>query len=303
MRAFLSILVVGCSGPTESSETTPSSSVDTGTTLALDDWLADTHHRATLHREATGHVAVDIGTPQGPTRFIVDSGASVSVLAEDLAAQLGVSGAPGTLTSVTGLDLEGEPLGTLPVVVLDLGLPGTGVTGILGAPFLAQNHAVIDFGEEVLHHGSEAASDDAGAWLLEQGFDEVTLTVDLIDFLTLEGEVDGAGPLHTVVDTGAPTSVMALSAAEDLGLELEPAKGKAATVGGVVESFVTPTETLALGGLQVAVPQVLVLDLSNINGQLQAAGLPRIDLLVGGDLLLEHEGVLHYDAERMFLRL
>ena len=182
-------------------------------------------------------------------------------------------------------------------------VPGLAVEGILGAPFLSEQNAVIDYAAATLFVGDRPR---AAARALREGKEgepwvEIPLELDPIGFLTLEGGLDDDAGLHTVVDSGAPEAILTLQAAERLGRPLDPADQGAATLGGAVDTFVSPAGTVWLGEYGARVGELLVLDLSAINDSLVLAGLPAIDLLVGGDLLDDHAAVVDYPGEALFL--
>jgi hypothetical protein len=210
--------------------------------------------------------------------------------------------------------LDAVPLPPVEVVVMDLdplnaGLAADGeppIDGILGAPVLVDTSAVIDYGEPALYLAAgpiEAELDLALQDALEaRGFDAVPLRRDpVVAFLWLDAEVDEVGPLVGLLDTGAQVTALELAAATALELELAPAGGSASTGGGPIGTFVTSVEALGLGGIALGARTVPVLDLGGINASLATVGLDPIEVLVGGDVLVERRAVVSAVGDVLFL--
>ncbi len=274
-------------------------------------WLAEalgeTHAKVEMTLEISGHLTIELDTPTGPRPFLVDTAASVNLVTEELASSL--SSEPGSrgLPVFFGLSLGEEPLDPFEATRADLGPAIEGVVGaggIVGAPFLLERHAVIDYPSRTLFLGGRprAAASAIRAAAADQPWVEIPVERDLIGFLSLEGGIGPDTGLHVVVDTGAPEPLVTLATAERLGLPLEPFDGGFGTLGGAVDSFVTEIVNLRLGEETLPGSRILVLDLSGINDLLGDAGLPAIDVLVGGALLDQYDGIVDYTGDAMFLR-
>jgi predicted aspartyl protease len=275
--------------------------------------VATSHVSVPLEMEISHHLAVEVDSPAGPLRFFVDTGASVSVLSEELADVLEVSPAPGGLVSVEGLSVGAVVLPSLQAALFDLsganaGLAAQGsppIDGILGADFLSGRAALIDYTVPALHLLEGELPSGLGpqlrSYMLEHGYEAVPLAPDLISFLWMEATLGGEGPLGALLDTGAAATAVELTTAEALDLELTEVAGGAATVGGALDTYATVVPQFELGSLALGSRELLVLDLSDINSQLGSVGLGPVEVLVGGDLLSERAAVVDYVGERLFL--
>lgn len=302
----------GSEGPGTS--TTPSGGSTPQVAVELDGVLSASHEGLPLDIEPTNHITVHADGNGEDLVFIVDSGASTTVLTPETASLLGISGSQGVPVSPTGLTVGSYAVSPTLTVILDLGatvaqLEAQGaphVAGILGAPFLDAHVAVIDYPSSTLYLASTAPADldgDLDAALTDGGYAAVDAVVDLVKFVTLPSTIDGSAPLNTIVDTGAGGSLVEYAAATRLGLPLEDAATGAATIGGARSTYRTHVGELTLSGSYVLEDRdLLVVDLSSINSQLQAGGLDPVEVLIGGEVLIERDAVLDYVGERLFLR-
>jgi predicted aspartyl protease len=314
-RFTLSLLVLAaCKTPEAAPEPTGAQEPSSPSLPPLDLGAVATSH-ASVPLELTGshHLAVEVGSPAGPLRFFVDTGASVSVLSEELAEVLEVSAGPSGLVLIEGLSVGAVAIPSLQATLLDLtganaALVAQGeapMDGILGADFLSDRAALIDYTMPALHLLEGELPSGLGpalrGHLLDHGYEAVALDPDLISFLWMDATLDGEGPLGALLDTGATATAVELTAAEALDLELVQGAGGAATVGGALDTYVTTVPQFGLGALELGSRELLVLDLGQINAQLGSVGLGPIEVLVGGDLLSERAAVVDYVGERLFL--
>ncbi len=107
-----------------------------------------------------------------------------------------------------------------------------------------------------------------------------------------------------LIDTGASRSVFSLRVVERLmGKDnLEKKEGITAGVGGDdLESFVFPMERLELGEVCLYDYQAVALDLDSIHDNYEKLGLPFIDGVIGGDLLVELKATINYRLRKIRL--
>lgn len=301
---------------TDPNDTDTDTDVDpTQEAVDFDAVLSPSHDGIPVELERTNHVSVSVDSPAGPLHFFVDSGASTTVLTEQTAAALGLTSPNGVPVTPTGLSVGGFAIAPSLTVIVDLdatnaGLAASGeqpIDGILGAPFLAAHDAVLVYPESTLYLVSGASPGGLAGALGDAadagGYDTVSLSPNLASFVELSATIDGSDALDGIVDTGAGASLVEKAAAARLGLSLEPAPTGAATIGGAVNTQQTTVSEWVIGDDHVVTDRtLLVVDLTGINSQLSAAGLHPIEVLVGGDLLIEQDGVLDYVGNRLFLR-
>lgn len=314
------LLLAACGGSDTDTSDSADTANETGTAgpageADLDALLAGSHEGIPLTAMSTGHLTVSVGTPVGTRRFLVDSGASTTVVTPQLASALGVSGPSGQLVNVPGLSVGSLTVGA-PVIIVDLagtnqqfvGAGEPAIDGILGAPFLNGSEAVISYPGRTLYLSASGAPTALAKQLRDalagSGYDTVAADVNVIQFVELpDVSIDGSSELTTIVDTGAGATLVELSAAIRLGLQLDELPGGgAATIGGAVDTYVTSVNALSFGDHALTDRSLLVVDLSDINGQLTGAGLAPIEVIVGADVLHEQEAVLDYVGGRLFLQ-
>lgn len=119
--------------------------------------------------------------------------------------------------------------------------------------------------------------------------------------IMVEGKIQGM-EAHFLIDTGASRSVfdpVVISHFID-DLQFEKKEGITAGVGSSdLESSVFYIEDLSIGAMQIKHYQAVALDLSNIHEMYGKLGLPRIDGIIGGDLLKRHKAIINYKSKKM----
>lgn len=107
-----------------------------------------------------------------------------------------------------------------------------------------------------------------------------------------------------LIDTGASRSVFDPSTISNFidDLEFEKKEGITAGVGSSdLESSTFTINSLAFGELEIRDYEAVALDLSNIHEMYDKLGLPRIDGILGGDLLKKHKAVINYRSKKLRL--
>jgi predicted aspartyl protease len=107
-------------------------------------------------------------------------------------------------------------------------------------------------------------------------------------------------PLNLFVDTGAAT-ILDCQVVSDLGRPLTKADDVATSLIGEADRYVT-TVDLALGGLKIGNLPVSCLNLVQLRGLHARMGWPRLDGLIGADLLAVLRARLDYDRKTLVIR-
>ena len=121
--------------------------------------------------------------------------------------------------------------------------------------------------------------------------------------IMVKGTIHGK-EAHFLVDTGASRSVFDPTRIADFidDLHFEPKEGMSAGVGSTgLETSVFHIESFFVGDLEIRNYQAVALDLSNIHEMYANLGLPRIDGILGGDLLKRHKAVINYKGKKLRL--
>ena len=107
-----------------------------------------------------------------------------------------------------------------------------------------------------------------------------------------------------LIDTGASRSVFdpktIATFIEDIAFEKK--EGMTAGVGSSdLESSTFVIDSFFVGDLEIRDYEAVALDLENIHEMYGKLGLPRIDGILGGDLLKRHKAVINYRSKKMRL--
>lgn len=113
--------------------------------------------------------------------------------------------------------------------------------------------------------------------------------------------------IHMLVDTGASRTVFDEKLLKDLlNLKDEDIHENPGPSGGIgtttLESSVTVIPDFRLGDLHFTSYQAALIDLEQVNQLFSAIGLPPVDGILGGDILLEHKAVIDYGKKVLKLK-
>jgi len=137
----------------------------------------------------------------------------------------------------------------------------------------------------------------------------IEVPIQLID---IEGEgfhIMVKGLIHGkeanfLIDTGASRSVFDLTRILEFidNLNFEKKEGLSAGVGSSdLESAAFIINSLAIGGFEINDYQAVGLDLGNVHEMYDKLNLPRIDGIIGGDLLKRYKAVINYRSKKLRL--
>ncbi len=249
---------------------------------------------------------------QGPLPFIVDTGASQSVLDASVARRLGLSTA-GATRQVSGVACQtkastatishwtvgGFPLASDRVDVLKLAAGnqrsgGPRIAGLLGSDELSKfGAAAIDYQSGTLRLGTAATR------LSTAGATTVRIRVVHQQGAVLAAapvEIRGRGPYPFVVDSGATTSVIGATVAHQLGLSAGSAHGRATGVACQTKTSVLQISHWRIGSTRLPVQQIAEIKLPRA---LRSAGVR--GLLGSGTLDRFGTVAIDYSAQRLLL--
>ena len=133
-----------------------------------------------------------------------------------------------------------------------------------------------------------------------------------MQLLDIEGEgfhIMVKGMIHGkeasfLIDTGASRSVFDPNTITDFieDIEFEKKEGLTAGVGSSdLESATFVIDSFTVGDLEIHDYEAVALDLENIHEMYGKLGLPRIDGIIGGDLLKRHKAVINYKLKKIRL--
>ena len=107
-----------------------------------------------------------------------------------------------------------------------------------------------------------------------------------------------------LIDTGASRSVFDPNTITDFidNVAFEKKEGMTAGVGSSdLESATFMIEIFSIGKLEIHDYEAVALDLENIHEMYGKLGLPRIDGIIGGDLLKRYKAVINYKGKKLRL--
>jgi predicted aspartyl protease len=275
-----------------------------------------------LKQLSSNHIVVPfaIGARE-PMAFILDTGASTSVISRETQRVLGYrdedgtpvkgQGANGELNDVRLFSVPDARVGDrvyrdLSVAVMDLrhlqDKLDEPVAGILGRNFLARHDLEIDFvGRKLLLHGSdgvETGNVDVSAMAASEYGNMVG------GLIGIEVSIDGGEAFPAVLDLGAARSVMNWHAARAVGLSRNSkalADSPEALLGAdntpIETKFIT-FETIAVGAAKIAKPTVYIADLV-VFQTLGVADGPA--MVFGVDMLVQRSIVIDYQSQQVYI--
>ena len=105
-----------------------------------------------------------------------------------------------------------------------------------------------------------------------------------------------------LIDTGASRSVFDPKTISDFidNIQFEKKEGMTAGVGSSdLESATFVFDSFSVGELEIDEYEAVALDLENIHEMYGKLGLPRIDGIIGGDLLKRYKAVINYKLKKI----
>lgn len=121
--------------------------------------------------------------------------------------------------------------------------------------------------------------------------------------IMVHGKIHGK-EAHFLIDTGASRSVFDPNTITDFidNVAFEKKEGMTAGVGSSdLESATFMIEVFSIGELEIHDYEAVALDLENIHEMYGKLGLPRIDGIIGGDLLKRYKSVINYKGKKLRL--
>jgi hypothetical protein len=179
------------------------------------------------------------------------------------------------------------------------------IDGLVGSDILAARAAVLDYGALTLYlreaEGASGALDLAAHFATEDRW-VVTLTRSQSGLLDLPARI-GESSATLSLDTGAGRTCLDRATVERLALPTRATDRRAVGLGVAAEtvSYVM-MEDVWVGPCCLPTVEVVVTDLSHVNGAREELGDGRIDGLLGSDILVARAAVLDYGAVTLYLQ-
>jgi Aspartyl protease len=180
--------------------------------------------------------------------------------------------------------------------------------GLLGAPFLKDKAAVIDYGSVQLflqdgaHQPVPAAAAERASLLRNAGYVELPLTLRANGMPDVIADLNGE-PALFLVDSGAQLTTLDQALADRLKLAQQDTPGKANRFldGSEVPLRFASVERLDLGGISAPLGKAVLMPMAKSNEWRQVKGYPPWAGLLGAELLQYFGAVIDFDASKLFL--
>ncbi len=251
-----------------------------------------------------GHIKLPVSVDgQGPFSFVLDTGASVTTVAKNIAEKLGIETRTGSKKEARGVG------GGIPVQYADVAI------SVGDLEFEKDEVYVLDF--DALFRGLGSRDGAFGFTTLNKctlTLNYVTESIKLskgkserdLDWIPFEYvndshlfglpvSINGKGPYTFVLDTGAGSIVMTPEFAKKLNLDVQKVEGIARGLGGDVQLQMASVDSLSLGSAELTNIQVAVIDSSGVSpkGKLIENGV------IGFNFLKNFETVIDYPSKRI----
>ncbi len=109
---------------------------------------------------------------------------------------------------------------------------------------------------------------------------------------------------NVLIDTGASKTIMDLSLAQYYldNPDIKPFDKFFTGLGaGRIKTYVTSIPKIAIGNQELIDLDIVLIDMAPINASYAVYDLPRIDMVLGGDLLVKLNAVIDYPGKRLVL--
>ncbi|MDT7829440.1 retropepsin-like aspartic protease [Pricia sp. S334] len=106
-----------------------------------------------------------------------------------------------------------------------------------------------------------------------------------------------------ILDTGASNTCVSFDKIEFFKLTSEESKIKAAGAGATnMETLISTKNRIKIGKWKTKKLQIVLFDMIHVNEALTAHKAPRVDGIIGADVLLEAGAVIDYGKSRLYLK-
>jgi len=138
-------------------------------------------------------------------------------------------------------------------------------------------------------------------YLMASGYVRVPLRRSVVGHFHADGTLNGR-PVEVLVDTGAATTVVAMSVVQAVGLRSEWLNREAGGAGGALDQYRVEGAVLQLGSFVPRLAGPAGLDFEHVNAPLRAHGSAEVDVILGADVFDAHAAVIDYATESLFLK-
>ena len=139
-------------------------------------------------------------------------------------------------------------------------------------------------------------------FLAREGYRRVELERNGVGHFEARGTLGGRA-IRVLVDTGAASTVISLSLACELGLEVTSLGRLGGGAGGArLEIFELGGADLELDGAHPKPTALYAMDLSHVNAALAMKGASPVEAVLGADVFVRQKAVIDYGSSSLFLK-
>ena len=140
------------------------------------------------------------------------------------------------------------------------------------------------------------------AFLESEGYRRVPLTRNGVGHFETGGTLAGK-PVRVLIDTGAGSTVVSLSLARELNLELTSEGKTGGGAGGThLEIFKLANATLTLDHAVPRLKALYAVDFTHVNAALALKGAAPVEVVLGVDVFERQAAVIDYGSSSLFLK-
>ena len=139
-------------------------------------------------------------------------------------------------------------------------------------------------------------------FLEAEGYQRIPLSRNGVGHFEAAGTLAGR-PIRVLIDTGAASTVVSLSLARELGLNVTPLGRMGGGAGGAqLEVFQLDGVELKLQGASPRPKSLYAMDLNHVNAALASKGATPVQAILGIDVFDRQAAVIDYATSSLFLR-
>ncbi|HEX2592732.1 MAG TPA: aspartyl protease family protein [Rhizomicrobium sp.] len=264
--------------------------------------------------QPTGEIAVPVSLNEKPFTLLVDTGSDTSTVSADVAAQLNVAtmytpfgGAFLNNVAVTQMGyVKSFAFGRLhsstawPMFIAPEDVLTPPISGLVGADVLANYDIEFDFVAGKMNFFAPTDCPSPVYW--SANYAEVPIQFDAEKHVVVDAQLDGK-PLKVILDTGAPSSLMSLDAAQNLydWDDNDPRVVYDKTLplnGGAITRFYKyPFSTLSFGGVSVQNPKIVLIPKANFMAHRRDKGT----VILGMSVIRQLHLFVAYREKKLFV--
>lgn len=136
----------------------------------------------------------------------------------------------------------------------------------------------------------------------QQGYFKISFRIRKSNHLYIQAKINGVKGLF-LLDTGASNTCVDQSEQTTFKLKTSAHKAKASGAGSNdMHTEISKNNLLQMGKWKSANNTLITLDLTHVNIALSQYGLPKIQGIIGSDVLKKHQAVVHYPLRLLFIK-